>query len=300
MLLGEAAPDAGEVSLGANVRMAYLPQNIIFKDEELTVLDYFREDLSVLEGKAREHLAKFMFFGANVYKKIRLLSGGERVRLMLGKLLFNDINLLILDEPTNHLDTASIESVEEALLRFKGTIFFISHDRYFINKISDRIIEIEGNTFKSYSGNYDYYKSEKEKQAAGRLKDMAMPVEKDSLKSAGSSLRQEKYSQKTDKDSQRSDNSSLRADIGNLESGKRGKTVNTSSNKNEKIKSAGNLTPDSTKIEDRIKSVESSIKEIEVCMEAAGSDYEKLNKLYSEKEKLSSELDLLLEKWIIS
>lgn len=164
ILLGELLPDYGEVSLGANIMMAYLPQNLYFENEELTVLDYFREDLSVIEGKAREHLAKFLFCGGNVFKKIKLLSGGERVRLMLSKLLFLNVNLLILDEPTNHLDIASIESIEKSLAEFKGSIFFISHDRYFVNKIAQRIIAIENYAFSNYLGNYDYYLEEKLKR----------------------------------------------------------------------------------------------------------------------------------------
>lgn len=171
MLLGEEQQDSGEITLGANVRMAYLPQNLAFDDEELTILDYFREDISILEGKAREHLAKFMFYGATVYKKIKLLSGGERVRLKLSKLLYQDVNLLILDEPTNHLDTDSIESIEEALSGFQGTIFFISHDRYFINKISERTIAIEERKLTSYLGNYDYYKAQKDKQMTQKQTD---------------------------------------------------------------------------------------------------------------------------------
>ena len=141
---------------------AYLPQKITFKDEGLTVLECFREDISILEGKAREYLSKYMFYGSSVFKKVRHLSGGEKIRLKLGKLLYEDVNLLILDEPTNHLDIDSIETFEEALEEFKGTIFFISHDRYFINKIGERVIAIEDNTFKSYPGNYDYYKSVKD------------------------------------------------------------------------------------------------------------------------------------------
>jgi ATPase subunit of ABC transporter with duplicated ATPase domains len=89
---------------------AYLPQKITFKNEELTVLDCFREDISILEGKAQEYLSKFMFYGSNVFKKVKHLSGGERIRLSLSKLLYEDVNLLILDEPTNHLDIASIET----------------------------------------------------------------------------------------------------------------------------------------------------------------------------------------------
>lgn len=162
LLLGEEQPDNGVVELGANVMAAYLPQKITFKNEELTVLECFREDISILEGKAREYLSKFMFYGKSVFKKVKHLSGGEKIRLKLGKLLYEDINLLILDEPTNHLDIDSIETFEEALEEFKGTIFFISHDRYFINKIGERVIAVEDNVLKSYSGNYDYYKSVKD------------------------------------------------------------------------------------------------------------------------------------------
>lgn len=162
LLLGEEQPDAGVVELGANVKAAYLPQKITFKNEELTVLECFREDISILEGKAREYLSKYMFFGNSVFKKVKHLSGGERIRLKLGKLLFEDVNLLILDEPTNHLDIDSIETLEEALEDFNGTIFFISHDRYFINKVGERVIALEDRTFITYLGNYDFYKSKKD------------------------------------------------------------------------------------------------------------------------------------------
>ena len=158
MLLGEEAPDKGTVELGDNVKVGYLPQVITFDNEEYTVIQAFRDDISILEGQAREYLSKFMFFGNSVFKKVKALSGGERIRLKLSMLLYENINLLILDEPTNHLDIDSIETLEKALEEFKGTIFFISHDRYFINKIGERIIAIEDNKFKSYLGNYDYYK----------------------------------------------------------------------------------------------------------------------------------------------
>lgn len=162
LLFGEEKPDAGTAELGASVMAAYLPQNITFKNEELTVLECFREDISIVDGKAREYLSKFMFFGGTVFKKVRQLSGGEKIRLKLSKLLYEDVNLLILDEPTNHLDIESIETFEEALEEFNGTIFFISHDRYFINKIGERVVALEDKTFKSYAGNYDYYKKLKE------------------------------------------------------------------------------------------------------------------------------------------
>ncbi|RSD29534.1 ribosomal protection-like ABC-F family protein [Mesobacillus subterraneus] len=161
MLLGEEQPDAGVIELGANVLAAYLPQKIDFANEEQTVLECFREDISIVEGKAREYLSKFMFYKKSVFKKVKFLSGGERIRLKLAILMYQDINLLILDEPTNHLDIDSIETLEAALEDFKGTIFFISHDRYFINKIGERVIAVEDHGLKSYPGNYDDYKREK-------------------------------------------------------------------------------------------------------------------------------------------
>ncbi len=159
ILLGEENIDYGKINLGANVKAAYLPQVINFKDNNMTVLNWFREDIEILEGKAREYLAKFMFFGESVFKKVGTLSGGEKSRLLLSKLLFHDVNLLILDEPTNHLDIDSIETLEESLLEFQGTIFFISHDRYFMNKICERIVALEDKKIVNYLGNYEYYKA---------------------------------------------------------------------------------------------------------------------------------------------
>jgi ATP-binding cassette, subfamily F, member 3 len=164
MLLGEEQPEKGVVELGANVMAAYLPQKITFKNEEFTILEAFREDISIMEGKAREYLAKFMFYKKSPFKKVKHLSGGERIRLKFAMLLHQDINLLILDEPTNHLDIDSIETLEEALEDFKGTVFFISHDRYFINKMAERVVALENYGFKSYSGNYDDYKSQQPKE----------------------------------------------------------------------------------------------------------------------------------------
>lgn len=163
IVLGEEISDEGSVKIGESVKLAYLPQNIQFNNEELTVVECFREDVMILEGKAREYLSKFMFYGSSVFKKVKHLSGGEKVRLKLSKLLYEDINFLILDEPTNHLDIESIEALEAALEDFKGTILFISHDRYFINKMANRIIAVENKQFKNYIGNYEYYKNEKNK-----------------------------------------------------------------------------------------------------------------------------------------
>lgn len=178
MVLGEEQLDGGSTKIGESVKVAYLPQNITFDNEEATVLETFRENFSILEGKAREYLSKFMFYGGNVFKKVKHLSGGERIRLKLSQLLFQDINLLIMDEPTNHLDIDSIENLEEALKEFNGTIFYISHDRYFINNISNHVIAIEDKKFTSYEGNYDNYKEEKSKIESLIVKEEKVKVEK--------------------------------------------------------------------------------------------------------------------------
>ncbi len=275
MLLGEETTDSGAIQLGANVLLAYLPQTVSFPNEELTVLDYFREDLFILEGKGREYLAKYMFYGSNVFKKIKLLSGGERLRLNLSKLLFNDINLLILDEPTNHLDTKSIESVEEALAAFKGTIFFISHDRYFINKISDRVVAIEEGTIQSYLGNYDYYKSIKEKQ--GQQAEVVLPAkaEHQAEKHQHEKHHSEKY--QVEKHQPKKHKSDRQKEAPKITAGKEA---------------------DAAKIENSIRNIENQIKEIEAVMETVGANYEELNALYEQKEKLGKELEEAMEMWL--
>ncbi|EKQ57809.1 MULTISPECIES: ribosomal protection-like ABC-F family protein [unclassified Clostridium] len=158
ILLEEINADSGTATLGTSVKLGYLPQNINFKDENKTILDYFGEDIVMTEGKVREYLAKYMFFGEMVFKKVRTLSGGERSRLKLAMLMCNEINFLILDEPTNHLDIDSREELEEVLKEFEGTLLFVSHDRYFINSIAGRVVELSQGNLISYDGNYEYYK----------------------------------------------------------------------------------------------------------------------------------------------
>lgn len=165
--------DSGTIKLGSGIKLGYMPQEITFKNEDFSVLECFREDITYPEGKAREYLAKFLFYGETVYKKVKGLSGGERSRLLLSKLLFNEINLLILDEPTNHLDIPSREALEETLLQFEGSIFFVSHDRYFINTLCDKVVELSEGKLTGYEGNYEYYKEKKRQKA-----DLKMPVKK--------------------------------------------------------------------------------------------------------------------------
>ncbi|MGK0466532.1 ribosomal protection-like ABC-F family protein [Clostridium sp.] len=177
-LLGEVEADCGEVRLGSNTQIGYLPQNVGFNNEELTVLEAFREDIYILEGPARGILAKFLFYGESVFKKVKNLSGGEKSRLKLCMLIQNDINLLILDEPTNHLDIDSRENLEEALMEFSGTILFISHDRFFINKLAERICEIEDKKISDYKGNYEYYKEKKNEFKRNKIETPSIEKEK--------------------------------------------------------------------------------------------------------------------------
>jgi len=158
ILLGMEKADGGTASLGASVKLGYLPQNIEFEDENKTILECFREDIVITEGKAREYLAKYMFYGESVFKKVGSISGGERSRLKLAMIMYNEVNFLLLDEPTNHLDIDSREELEDFLKEFTGTILYVSHDRYFINSTASRTVELSGGKLISYDGNYNYYK----------------------------------------------------------------------------------------------------------------------------------------------
>lgn len=157
IVLGELTDYDGEVILGSNVKIGYLPQNVSFENEDITILDEFKKHFVGSLTKVYSTLAAFHFFGEEVNKRISSLSGGEKVRLKFAELVQNDVNFLILDEPTNHLDIKNREILEEALNKFEGTLLFVSHDRYFINKVVNRVVELDDGEFTSYLGNYDYY-----------------------------------------------------------------------------------------------------------------------------------------------
>ena len=142
MIIGEINDYSGNIILGSNTKIGYISQELNFQNENETILDYMLKSTSFGETECRNYLAKFSFYGENVFKRIRELSGGEKVRVILAALMQKNINLLILDEPTNHLDIASREALEESLKNYDGTILFVSHDRYFINKIANRKIKI--------------------------------------------------------------------------------------------------------------------------------------------------------------
>ncbi|HFK1513178.1 ribosomal protection-like ABC-F family protein [Bacillus paranthracis] len=153
LLLEEIEPDAGEIRIGSSVKIGYLSQHE-YGNMKSNVLEAFRECVAVTEGEARHILAKFLFYGPAVFKKVTQLSGGEKMRLRLAQLMYQDINFLILDEPTNHLDIESREVLEEALEQYNGTILAVSHDRYFLNKLFEKTYWIDERKLFEFAGNY--------------------------------------------------------------------------------------------------------------------------------------------------
>ena len=154
--------DAGTMKLGTNVTIGYYDQEHHVLHAEKTLFEEISDEFPNLNNtQIRNTLAAFLFTGEDVFKKISTLSGGERGRVSLAKLMLSESNFLILDEPTNHLDIMSREILESALNHYEGTVLYVSHDRYFINKTATRILELSGQTLTNYLGNYDYYLEKK-------------------------------------------------------------------------------------------------------------------------------------------
>lgn len=156
-------PDAGTIRLGTNVQIGYYDQEHHVLHMEKTLFEEISDDYPDLTNtEIRNTLAAFLFTGEDVFKKISSLSGGERGRVSLAKLMLSESNFLILDEPTNHLDITSKEILESAINSYEGTVLYVSHDRYFINKTATRILELTQKEFINYIGNYDYYLEKKD------------------------------------------------------------------------------------------------------------------------------------------
>lgn len=154
--------DSGTITLGTNVHIGYYDQEHHVLHPDKTLFDEISDEYPSLTGtQIRNTLAAFLFTGDDVFKLIRDLSGGERGRVSLAKLMLSESNFLILDEPTNHLDIASKEILEDAVNAYEGTVLYVSHDRYFINRTASRILELSGGQLTGYLGNYDYYLEKK-------------------------------------------------------------------------------------------------------------------------------------------
>ena len=161
LILGELEAQEGKVEIGSNVKMGYLPQQVTFESEDVTLLEEFSKHCTGGQTQVRSTLAAYGFKSDDVFKRLSSLSGGEKVRLKFAELVQDDVNLLILDEPTNHLDIRSREALEKALAEFAGTEIFVSHDRYFINKVANRVAELEDGEIADFIGNYDEYREQK-------------------------------------------------------------------------------------------------------------------------------------------
>ena len=165
-ILGELSPVTGKAKIGNRVKIGYFSQSYERLDPSQTLLDNFLTEYGYTTEHTRSLLGGMLFHGDDVFKEIGTLSGGQKARLVLLKLVLDGANLLILDEPTNHLDIAAREAVEAALEAFDGTVLVVSHDRYFINEVASRIWEIDNQQVNDYKGNYSFYVEEKVKRAA--------------------------------------------------------------------------------------------------------------------------------------
>lgn len=260
--------DSGEIKLGSKVTIGYYDQEHHVLDPDKTLFDELQDAYPDLNNtQIRNTLAAFLFTNDDVFKYIRDLSGGERGRVSLAKLMLSNANFLILDEPTNHLDMVSKEILENALNSYTGTVLYVSHDRYFINTTATRIIELVGQTTVNYIGNYDYYIEKKDALTAAAL--ARKPADSSSAVSAAQKNAQ-KESAKADWKQSKEEQALLKK------------------KKNELKKTEERITV----IEDRLKAIEEESALPEVCTDTA-----RLLELHKESTKLSEELDALYEKW---
>lgn len=176
-ILGEVQPLKGKAKIGNRVQIGYFSQSYERLNPKQTLLENFVMEYGFTEERTRSMLGGMLFHGDDVFKEIGTLSGGQKARLVLLKLVLDGANCLVLDEPTNHLDIMAREAVEAALTAFDGTVLVVSHDRYFINEVADRIWEIEDGQLKDYKGNYDFYLAEKQKAAATAVEARAASVQ---------------------------------------------------------------------------------------------------------------------------
>ena len=262
ILNGLVQADEGEFRLGSKVKIAYYDQEHAVLHMEKTLFEEIQDTYPEMNNtKVRNVLAAFLFTGDDVYKRIQDLSGGEQGRVSLAKLMLSDANFLILDEPTNHLDIQGKEVLEEAIRNYEGTVLYVSHDRYFINKTATRIIELFSNRFDNYIGNYDYYIEKKEDVRAygDSLQKDKMPVE--AIDPEEAQRLEEKESKRLDWENQKE------------LSAKRRKWQNALQKAEEKI----------AKLEERKE-------ELTASMEEVGADVGRLMEIHREQEAIEKEL----------
>lgn len=297
MILGEEMPDKGIIKLGSQVKIGYLPQSVIFEEEEQTILEYFTREHDTTYEIARNRLAKVLFFKEDVNKKIKFLSGGEKSRLRLASLTFEKVNVMILDEPTNHLDIDSREVLEDTLLEFEGTLLFVSHDRYFINKVADKILSLEDCKIKIYPGNYSNYMEEYQKALLNKEKESGKQNGKPSRKDNG------KENEKIDKKSRGEiDNNQIENEIKKIRKKSYGnpdlkKSCFINPSDVYKTKDFKTSTKQLEKLEKFIEEMEEKVKLLDNEMVIYNNDVNQLNELFKEKEGYNKELELAYERW---
>ena len=170
-IVGQINPLGGKIDVGHNVEIGYFDQQMALLNSDKTVFDEFYDEFPYLTvTEVRNSLAAFMFYGEDVFKTISMLSGGEKVRLTLSKILKKGPNFLILDEPTNHMDIVGKESLEDMLKNYDGTLIFVSHDRFFVNKIADSILCFDGKDVKYYDYGYEYYLEKRDEESEKEVK----------------------------------------------------------------------------------------------------------------------------------
>ena len=254
--------DSGMIKLGTNVHIGYYDQEQHNLTDENTLFEEIANSYpNMTNTKIRNTLAAFMFTGEDVFKRVSDLSGGEKGRLSLAKLMLSEANLIILDEPTNHLDMASKEILENAINNYTGTVLYVSHDRYFINQTASRILELTNTKLINYLGNYDYYEEKKEELTAT----FAPKEEKANAEKTTSSNKQDYLERKAEAARIRK----LKNDISKVE---------------EKIK----------KCEDRLNELDEMVADPSVSTNSA-----KLNEIGKEQNEISDKLDKLMEEWEI-
>ena len=294
ILNGITEPDSGSFTLGTNVETAYYDQEHHVLDPDKTIYDEISDahpDMTITQ--IRTVLASFLFTDENVYKQIGLLSGGEKGRVSLAKLMLSSANLLFLDEPTNHLDITSKEILENAISEYEGTVICVSHDRYFVNRISTRILELHDGHFDNYIGNYDYYLEKRDdvRKANEGLKLSSGAGKTCNTAGTAAITGNQSNNQSSAANSSASDISSA-SDAGSsgLMDWKMQKALEA-----ERRKKANDL----KKVEDRISAIEDRISEIDAKMSEPeiATNSGKLNELSKERGTLETELDELMEKW---
>ena len=254
--------DSGMIKLGTNVHIGYYDQEQHNLTDENTLFEEIANSYpNMTNTKIRNTLAAFMFTGEDVFKRVSDLSGGEKGRLSLAKLMLSEANLIIFDEPTNHLDMASKEILENAINNYTGTVLYVSHDRYFINQTANRILELTNTKLINYLGNYDYYEEKKEELTAT----FAPKEEKAKAEKTTSSNKQDYLERKAEAARIRK----LKNDISKVE---------------EKIK----------KYEDRLNELDEMVADPSVSTNSA-----KLNEIGKEQNEISDKLDKLMEEWEI-